>query len=114
MGKKRPARGAENSAVQVMPNVKVSPSEPSRLDTGKHYSLHFIFYNTDLRYLVLFQSKHSCFWCSLLSVSIRQHVSTLLFLGHHQVSPFFVCGSFSTCCPTLTDVKEHQKQLCFD
>jgi len=52
----------------------------------------------NLGYLVLFQSKHSCFWCSLISVSIGQHVSTLLFLGHHQVSPFFVCGSFSTFC----------------
>jgi len=53
---------------------------------------------SDLGYLVLFQSKHSCFWCSLVSVSIRQHVSTLLFLGHHQISPFFVCGRFSTFC----------------
>jgi len=52
----------------------------------------------DLRYLVLFQSKHSCFWCSLISVSIGQHVSTFLFLGHHQVPSFFVCGSFSTFC----------------
>ena len=49
-------------------------------------------------YLVLFQSKHSCFWCSLISVSIGQHVSTLPFLGHHQISPFFVCGSLSTFC----------------
>jgi len=52
-------------------------------------------YNS-LGYLVLFQSKHSCFWCSLLSVSVGQHVSTLLFPGHHQVFPFFVCGGFST------------------
>ena len=29
-----------------------------------------------LGYLVLFQSKHSCFWCSLISVSVGQHVST--------------------------------------
>ena len=43
-------------------------------------------------------SQNSCFWCSLISLSIEQHVLTLAFLGHHQVSPFFVCGSLSTFC----------------
>jgi hypothetical protein len=29
----------------------------------------------------MFQLKHSCFWCSLISVSIGQHVSTLFFIA---------------------------------
>jgi hypothetical protein len=88
-------------------------------------------FQNNLGYFCLFQSKHSCFWCSLILVNIGQHVSTLLFPGHHQVSPFFfffISGSSSglsffvfvenfsrveTCCPILTDIKEHQKQLCF-
>jgi len=39
------------------------------------------FRTIDLGYLVLFQSKHSCFWCSLKSVSIGQHVSTRFISG---------------------------------
>ena len=49
----------------------------------------FRYSNSELRIFGLFQSKHSCFLCSLISVNIGQHVSTLLFPGHHQVSPFF-------------------------
>ena len=53
----------------------------------------------NLGYLVLFQSKHSCF---LLFFNISLYRTTcfrpVLFLGHHQVSPFFVCGGFSAFC----------------
>jgi len=49
--------------------------------TLEHCTFTHLLSYENLGYLVLFQSKHSCFWCSLLSVSIGQHVSTRFISG---------------------------------
>ena len=84
----------------------------------------------DLGYLVLFQSKHSCFWCFLISIGIGQHVSTRFISGSSSGLSFFVYGSVSTfcnatysrclflhmvkihsCCPILTDINPLNPEL---
>jgi hypothetical protein len=54
----------------------------------------------NLGYLVMFQSKHSCFWCFLKSGGIGQHVSTPFYCWViiRSLLFFLVCGNFSTFC----------------